>query len=285
MRSVNFEKVLQEAAGLLGVHQGEESYSSKLVGELCDAVNRWIRRGWEYAEWPELMVVEERYYMPAWSGSTTYADGDQCYYDGGYWESLVAGNVGNAPAEGAYWTALTDYEKVVGLDQAGLTPIGTVFSVSQRNPHTSSAPFFLGFVLTSEGIQMSSLAPASVFVRFRLQVPEFTVEEYDSTETGYEAGSLVLASDGECYRGLQDVPVGTDPADGAAPTYWGKVEFPAFLRDFVTLGVRSDQLVVDNQDDKADAAEDKAWTELVRQYDRLIGQQDQVKRVRMAGYG
>jgi hypothetical protein len=285
MRTVNFEKVLEEAAAMLGVHPGEESYTDKLLTGLCQGVNRWLRIGWEYAEWPELMVVEERYYLADWNVVTTYDTGDQCYYGGAYWESLVNSNVGNVPAEGANWTAATDYDKVVSLDQEGLTPIGTVFSVSQRNPNTSSAPFFLGFALTSEGIQLSSLAPTSVFVRFRLQVPEFTVEEWDETETSYTTGSLVLASDGECYVGLQAVLVGTDPAGGAAPTYWQLVEFPAFLRDFVKLGVRADQLRVDNQDDKADAAENKAFEELVRQHDRLIGQQDQVKQVRMAGYG
>jgi hypothetical protein len=285
MRTVRFLDVLEGAGRMLGVDPASESWTVEFVGELVEALNRWLEIGWTYAPWAQFMEVEERTYVAEYDAATTYALGDQCYYNGGYWDSLQAANTGNTPAEGAWWTAATDYDRVINLDQAGETPIGTVFSVSQRNPNTSSAPFNLGFTMTGDGIQLSSLAPVSVWVKFRRKPPVFTSAEWDDTETGYVAGSLVLASDGECYKGLQAVPTGTDPAGGAAPTYWEKVGFPEMLAPFVKLGMRADALKTMGQDEKAEAQEFAAFEELVRKLDVEIGQQDQVPRVKMAGYG
>jgi hypothetical protein len=285
MRTVRFLDVLEGAAKKQGVKPGSESYSEEFIGELVEGLNRWVKLAWEYTAWPETMLVEYREYMAEWSGATTYGEGSQVFYEDAYWESLQAANTGNTPAEGAWWTAATEYDRVIGLDQTGETPIGTVFSVSQRNPDTSSSPFFLSFTMTGAGIQLDSLAPTSVYVKFRKRAPVFTDVEWDEAETGYVAGSLVQGSDGECYKGLQAVPVGTDPADGAAPLYWEKVDFPAIFAEVVKLGARADGLREDGQDDKADAQEEKAFGELVRVMDVEVGQQDQVPRARMAGYG
>ena len=42
--------------------------------------------------------------IAAYDAGTTYAEGEYVTYGGYMWRSLVAGNVGNTPADGAYWT-------------------------------------------------------------------------------------------------------------------------------------------------------------------------------------
>jgi hypothetical protein len=56
--------------------------------------------------------------FPNWASDTTYADGDRVQYGLRLWESLVNGNLGNVPTEGANWQEVSPDQVVVSvLDQ------------------------------------------------------------------------------------------------------------------------------------------------------------------------
>ena len=109
------------------------------------AVNRVLRRGWEWTWWPDLMRCEERRFRATYASGTAYAaptatTASEVYFPATrkYYQALVA-TTGNAPAtlsgttyttQAAYWAeCATSYSAVDWAD-------ATVYAVGdqRRNP-------------------------------------------------------------------------------------------------------------------------------------------------------
>ena len=89
-----------------------------------DLVNIIVRKAWESAWWPELMLLEERQYRVTWSDSSNYGIGDEVYFvdsddAGGYYVSLLDSNVNKSPeTETTYWSAVgEDFVRSIHLRQ------------------------------------------------------------------------------------------------------------------------------------------------------------------------
>lgn len=79
----------------------------------------------------------------------------------------------------------------ISYEQAGQTEIDVVLDVYSATPTTSSAPRRLGWILTSEGIQLTTAtSTAAVWVWFRKRVPRYTGATL-STSSAYAVGDRV----------------------------------------------------------------------------------------------
>ena len=153
--------------------------------------------------------------------------------------------------------------KYVPLSATDKSDIGTCESVATRNPRTSALPGYLSWWAGDLGIILSPLASASaVWVRFRGQVPTFTITTAYSASGSYVTGDVVYyATTGECYKALASL---SDPVPAPTDTdNWALLEFPWIFKDFVPLAVSARYLVSDGQREKAHAEMALAFDEQV----------------------
>lgn len=103
MRTVTFKSVLHGSARLLGLNP--DRLDTIKAAQLAEYLNQHVRFGWQWDWWPEWTLLEERFYRAAWLSGTTYgaptatATEEVFYFPAlKYYQSLVAGNLGNVPA-------------------------------------------------------------------------------------------------------------------------------------------------------------------------------------------
>ena len=118
MRTVTYKSVLDRIAGYLAQPDG---LGTEDVALITAKVQMFVRLGWEYYWWPELMAVERRTFRARWRAETTYAatawDARVEVFDPAtreYYQSLQAGNTGNPPTidgvENSAWWAKCEGE-------------------------------------------------------------------------------------------------------------------------------------------------------------------------------
>lgn len=165
MRRVTYKSVLVATAGLW---TGEQAPSAQDAAVMNVFINSRAREFWESFWWPEVMVAERRQFRPDWLIGTTYGAPSataavEVYYPPArkYYQSLRAGNTGNAPATlvGSDYVENSDWWAVSTEDYSGDDwATGKVFTVVDgqgmitRNPadnryyqcftaHTAGATF------------------------------------------------------------------------------------------------------------------------------------------------
>lgn len=268
MRTDTFKSILHGA-----VHQDELDPTSadltpRLAAKITSFLETRLREGWEWDFWPEITPVERRAYRNEYDVNTTYALDAEVFNpdDEKYYVSLVANNIGNDPATATtFWELATELDRYIAYSQTGKNTIDAVEGVYMRNPNTSNNPGRLNFWRSANGIQVSSLAPARVWIKFRLPPPKLTSVVYDPT-TIYAAGGLAyLDATGENYLSLQGSNQGNSPS--TATDKWARIEIPHIFSGFLKKAAYADHLNSDGQRDKSSSLLDDAYTELERVWD------------------
>lgn len=196
-----------------------------------------------------------------WEASTAYAVADivRDPATGRYYACHTAHTSG-ADFDDAYFGILTPFQPYVALDQAGETPIGEIVRLTARDPRVfPKSPSVIPHRMGSKGVIPVGCDVVEVYVEFRLRRPVFNPEDWD-TDVDYVAGDVrYLDSTGECYVALDETG-GDDPSD--SPGVWRKLDFPAFLAEFVEHAAAADLLRADHQNQKAAAEESAAYSHL-----------------------
>lgn len=138
-------------------------------------------------------------------------------------------------------TTQTGVDDDIYLDLAQAAPaqeIGDVFAVYQDNPNTHAAPREIHFSLDLDKIRLPADCPPQVYVRFRLPAQEL---------------STVLAT-----ALAQSVP--------------------QILADYLKFSLTGDLMTEDGQIDKAQAMYARAELSLVKETEKFVYQQKQVRR-------
>jgi hypothetical protein len=279
MRTVTYQSVLKGIAALMGLDTETADLSPKKARTYNEFINGRVLEGWGWDFWPDVIKCEQRAYRDEYDATVTYAIDDEVYYDGGYYTCIQAGTGQSPDTETAYWEVTTNLDKYIAYEQPGETVIETVNTVSASNPRINQAyPGFYGFEPSDNGIQVSDLAGALVWLVFRTPAPEFTSDTWSNTTAYIVGNSVYYPTTGECYRCVQN-HTGTTP--GSDEDYWVKINFPAFLAPFVKAAGYADALRKDGQQDKAAVEEDRAYDVLGQIHDRIFAQQGQVKRVQV----
>jgi hypothetical protein len=181
---------------------------------------------------------------PAWAGGTTYAAGATVTYtDGNTYSSLVAGNVGNAPATSPAQWALTPILSLVSQQVPVVTAVqpptaspvieyasGTVYSlgsftlfaskeyVSLQSNNTGNQPNLPG-----SSAYWAQLSGGTLYMSlFDLNANNnpANAPALWASGTSYSIGNTVGGSDGIIYTSLTNANLGNNPANGASPSNW-----------------------------------------------------------------
>jgi hypothetical protein len=102
------------------------------------------------------------------------------------------------------------------------------FSVWSANPlDRDSAAYEISFNTYQDGLKLAT-AESSVCVLHQPICPKFTRTPYNEG-TAYAVKTLVMATDGNCYRCIQ---AGTGQTPQSSPTYWLLVPLLSVLEEF-----------------------------------------------------
>lgn len=286
MRRVSYRSVLDRAVGLAGftvdnlTATPKTQFNTKILARLKDY--------WEKAWWPELMRSELRYYRDAWAAQV-YLTGSEVWHSstGKYWTNTSTASATDIPGTSSKWTHLTDLDAYISLDQTGLTAIGEVRGVYLDDPEVEENPRRLPYVLGSAGIQvLGTNVPNSVYVWFRIRVPDFRGADYSASSTyaigvtryyTNSAGSVDF--EGDFWTTVSATAAGENPETTDAK--WTRLEFPAWLRECVAHGAYADWLRLDGEGDLAPVEDDKADAKFSTEVIKLAGQ-GQILRSRSA---
>jgi hypothetical protein len=293
MRTISFKKVLEGALRRIGLDPTTVPTSTKVAwaGYLTER----CREAWEWFDWPEMKVLEERVYADRYEDldSDDILVGDVVYYNGYYWEALTTGPA-TEPYDGAPdWEITNRIDRIIPIDQTFYRTIDEVFNVFSRNPLTFNCscpayysyysvfgwpPSFVSlkllYFLDERGIILPANAPNSVWIEYNPMPSEFAYVPWDSGTT-YQVGDIVyLDSTGDCYKARQ-------PSTNITPTtvdqtaFWQKQVVPRVLSRFMERACSGDGLLEDGQTDAGDNAISKAWDALVQEKDNVTLRQDQ----------
>jgi hypothetical protein len=141
-------------------------------------------------------------YVPAtWSGTALYPINAIAIYNGVWYQSLVANNLDNTPADDS--TAWTAY-----------------FASPMATPYDSSLSYFLG-----ELVYTPSTTGAKVYLSLangNADAPTTTPPAWDATIT-YGLGVFVTAADTVVYVSKAALNLNLNPTGGGNSTYWATV--------------------------------------------------------------
>lgn len=287
-RSVKFSSVLAGVMSLGGM--GAAAADADARAQALEFINARLAEAWEHEFWAELCPAELRAYRPEWAAGDTYAAGTELLYTWSDGRQLYysANSAPNTPAAGqspeshpAKWTELAQFRRAIALDQPGKTPIGEVFALYDRDPvmdpkHART----VRFQLTDQGVVPICWNAPTVWVRFRLRPPVFTLDPWDASRTYYAGDTVYDEESGECYRCLQ-----TTTGDGVgALIYWGKLLFPYVLQAFVKRAAYADMLPADGEGNAAGRELSKAYRALNDSADNATLSQGQATMAQVRTY-
>lgn len=285
-RTSVFNRVLSGALSLAGV----DPTNNEARASALEFLNARLREAWEYEYWPELTPAEKRAWRDTWDVAKTYDAGAEVFFTdsagvAGYYAANSSPNnpaAGESPEdEPTKWTALVEFRRYVALDQTDQTPIGEVEGLYDRDPYAwPTKARRIPFILTTDGIVPRGYACNTVWVRFRLRPPVFTLDAYAGGSAYAKGATVYYATTGECYRAKQSTT-------GDAPTntaYWEQLLFPYVLEPFVKRAVFADLLPADGATNKGQIELGKAYQALNHACDTIFAGQSQYTRAAVQSY-
>jgi hypothetical protein len=111
MRTIDYSEILRGSAGLAGMKWPDDIGTAEL-SLFRTFHDRRLQAAWEIEGWPEICLIEQRYFRPMWSANPSYAAGDERFdiLSGQYFQSLQNSNFDEPPTvggveNGAFWAA------------------------------------------------------------------------------------------------------------------------------------------------------------------------------------
>jgi hypothetical protein len=233
-------------------------------------------------------ACKTQYAAPDWLPNTPYncvngaADQVRNPADNQFYQ-CIASHTSGATWDATKWGLLRPFNKYIAYEQTGLTAIGEIFRAWDKDPRVTTQRRTFPFWLSEDGVQFSVLAPAVVWIFFRIRRPVLTGDAWDST-AAYASGAQVYyaavsGGTGNFYTANQATAAGESPASAADK--WDKVEIPYFLQGYLKEGGYADWLTADGQGDKAQQLEPLASSYLELEADKVQRQEQQVARFSM----
>jgi hypothetical protein len=249
-----------------------------------------VQRAWERYFWPELRLLEQRYYYPLYTNQTpsNIVIGDSFYYDNGtdsnfYWQALVDAPVDPpSSTDTTEWSEYTNFALQIALDQDGETVIGDVLEIWSLNPRLNLNATTVYYTLNDNGILIPPGGPASVYIDFMKRAPDFSGTPWYSTTT-YNTGDVIYYSPtGECYKATTGNLNQPPPSSGTSNDYWEMQQIPEVFCRYVEMCAYADTLKEDWQNAKAISIEVDADNLLQESIDRIELKQQMLRNNRFS---
>jgi hypothetical protein len=137
MRTLTFKSTLWNATRLLGLDPVRD-LNANLAGRLTDYINNAMQDAWRYAEWPEWILTEQRWFRPKYSASeavapTATAPVERYHIASDAYYQALQNSTGQAPAtlqaDGSYLENSAYWAVCAAQYCANDWAAGTVFGV------------------------------------------------------------------------------------------------------------------------------------------------------------
>lgn len=266
MRTVTAKSVIERGLQKCGHDPASVPTATLLAaGAYLDEI---VRAGWEWTDWPELCVTEERPVRQIYDDNFEYHPGDEMYYPNtGKYYRANADTEGDPPPFGEAWDEAADIEPYMLLATRGATEIGRVLDIRTRDFRNDPSAPLVHWRDEGDRIWLiSTESPGLLWFRYRLPAPRFTRVEYGNA-TAYAAGDVVYyPTTGECYVALA-ATTGNVPTN---PTYWRKQDLPLVLSAYASTALAAALQEDDGQFEKGAALRARSGAMLEDEQDKFI---------------
>lgn len=271
--TVNFlDDVLFGVAHLLGIDPTQDLLKDHARPWVM-SINTRLRYAWEFWEWPEFTVTEERAFRQVWYSNVDYAAGEgeqsEVYYIPGdkYYRAITNPPVGTLPTNATYFEEIeaNELDKYIAYEQYGKQAIGQIYGVYGSSPREATPALEWSSSPSGMGLDVSLWSGTTVWITYKPRPPQFSSYAFQSAAV-YRRGNVVIDLDsGDCFMAL----IGGNNQGVEDGSYWLKQHFPYILSEYVKYAAASD-----NEDDVQTKAFllNEAETFLHREVDRLIEQ-------------
>lgn len=216
-----------------------------------------------------------------YDATKAYIAGDRVYYptNDTYYQCHTA-STGNLPTSTSYWGALTAFDRYVAWEQTGLTGIGDVAEVYDKDPYKGYDARPLEYWESVNGVQIVKDVPW-VYLWYRIQAPVLKGDHYSAT-TAYAVGDQIYFETGvpgNFYGCIATTVAGEDPETN--PEKWTQVEIPLIFKRYLQQALYGEYLA-DGQNEKAVLELQKAGSLLDRETGQLTGVNQQRLKTEVA---
>lgn len=209
------------------------------------SINTRVRYGWEFADWPEFTVTEERALRQVWSEDVEYSagqeDNSEVYYatNDTYYRVIGAPPTGTLPTNATYFEEISfdDLDRHIAYSQNGKQDIGQVYGIYNSSPRTNLASFSWSTTPSGLGLDVPWVTATTIWITYKPPPPQFTSFTYNAA-TNYQRGNVVLdLATGDCYIALTS----NTNKSFSLPAYWLRQNFPYILSEYVKYAAAADQ--------------------------------------------
>lgn len=252
MKTVTTKNVYQALIRMRGYDPLTVTISAGELARIEELMNERLTYVYEYAMWPEILLVERRQYRATWDSTVNYSTGDEVYHvaaDGSekYYISLLDNNVNKDPdTQTTYWEEVgADFQRTIDFEQTGETEIGAVDlqdCVFEYDPRLYRGKGrILEVELYDDAIIVNAdEAPTRPWIRFRPPAPVISLTAW-AVGTSYAIGDVCyLASTGRSYKALA---ASTGKSPDSETAYWEPVDIPALFKRYIVHAVHADYLL------------------------------------------
>lgn len=266
MRTVNFrDDTLYGVAALLGIDPTVDLLTDQAV-QWARFANSNVRYAWEFWDWPELTITEERAFRTVWDASLSYSTGEDVYYipTKSYYTAIVNTSSGDLPTDNTKFSPIASgaLDTYIARFQRGKQNIGRVIAVYDRNPRLNAIALGWRYRPGPNGIDVPLTSGPTVWITFLPEPSRFTATPYAAGTYNYE-DVVYDPTSGNCYLSLVDN--NTDALTVASS--WLLQPMPYTISEYVKYATASDAA-----DDMQTSAQFRAMADekLHRQIDMLI---------------
>lgn len=287
MRAIPFKTIYEAIVSKLGFDPSQP-VPHNLWQAIPRNINKEVRAAWTYWEWPYIEQCDERAFQRIWNDYEQFVASEKVlfirnmlYYQAKPGAPNSGPPIGAVPTDPLYWDPLPDYGNLILFDQICRRPMGMVIGVYPSDPRAKSCSCQCGLYYRPQGngIEVCGGHGPSVFVKYQLPVPEFTLTPY-APGRNYSTGNNVYhALTGECYLAVANSN-GVEPPFAAT---WLKIDFPDFIEDYVVAAAYADCL---KEPDQTEGNRDPAQQQMRMMWakdakadaeDALVGVIDELK--------
>jgi len=302
LKTIRQSDILNYAASLMGYDPSTNSalgIYSNLENNVATSILRYIdhrtREAWEWWDWVEMLIDDQRAFAPAWNATSTYTTGQIIFYWG---TTNAAGSLTyyqasqNVPANQepdispSYWTSMSISNTSLPLPltvptygqtnpTGGLYPeIGTILGVYSNDPYQNQVPVPVPWTRSAQGVQVFpqyttwSQTPI-VLAGGAISYPYLNLNTvFILHRQPYPGYATSIWASGNSYTPGNlafyntDTYVNIQSTNSQLPTntaYWTLVPFPYILSEFVKESVYADMLREDGQQEKAGTILGDKW--------------------------
>lgn len=278
MRTTSFGVILENAARLAGRQVGLVGVPDNWRALAALAINDGIRRI-TAEKFPMMRRVEFRRYRPTWTNNTGWTPGQECWYDGHYWQLYGDSSHGAPDEDDSGWCMLkmSEVSAFIEFEQpweptaidSGSVDVNRFAYVADPRQNPNATPVKV-VGLGALGILLQAPAPEGVYIMFTPRLPPVSFAEW-SDGLAYQAGTVVYSpTTRDCYYAVEDVAAGE-----AAPNSNGKwvpLRVPDVFEPYLTRLAAADLLTEDQGKYQTRAAADKEFDDLCERYHEGSGE-------------